>query len=97
MRKFFVSLLLSFFICGSVTSVFSVASAPDLVEDTWHTIASMNYSRSMVNVIVVDDKIYAMGGYTFPQQLETLSINEQYDPEMDTWITLASVPVPERA
>ena len=39
----------------------------------------------------MDDKIYAIGGFAYPEYLTT---NERYDPKTDQWITLAPMPTP---
>jgi N-acetylneuraminic acid mutarotase len=56
----------------------------------------MNYARSDLGVVVVDGKIYAIGGSTlqYIQNGSLVDTNERYDPKTDTWITLESMPTP---
>jgi hypothetical protein len=66
---------------------------PDL--DTWTTKAPMPTPRYGLTLSVVDGKIYAIGGtskYGYTSGL--LTINEEYDPITDNWITKAPMPTP---
>jgi len=93
-NKFLVSILLLFFISGSFITVFSSVSASSvLVADSWNTKASMSQTRSGFGVVVVDGKIYAIGGYG-NGVAEVVGVNECYDPVSDVWVTLASMPTP---
>jgi N-acetylneuraminic acid mutarotase len=52
--------------------------------NTWTTLASMSTARATLQIEVVDDKIYAIGGFD-------ISSVEVYDPSTDKWTTLASM------
>lgn len=58
--------------------------------DFWTTKANMPTSRSYSAAVVVNNKIYVIGG------LDTvgtsLAVNEEYDPATDTWTTKANMP-----
>jgi len=57
-------------------------------EDTWTTLASMPTPRRELGLAVVEDKIYAIGGYNGT----SLNVNEEYDPTTNTWTTKAPMP-----
>ncbi|MCL1977724.1 MAG: hypothetical protein FWG55_06480 [Candidatus Bathyarchaeota archaeon] len=100
MYKFLPLMLLGLFILSSFVVVFSVASASELVEDSWNTKAPMTQVRTGLGVVAVEGKIYAIGGYT--DEVYTgmnngyTGINERYDPKTDTWTTMMSMPTPRR-
>ena len=56
--------------------------------DTWTTKAPMSTARAYHQVAVVDDKIYAIGGYNSSGYLNSV---EEYDPATNKWITKASM------
>jgi len=86
--------LILFFISGSFIAAFNPVSASDLVEDSWNTKTPMRQPRLALGVAVVDDKIYAIGGYSENGWVGT---NEQYNPKTDEWITKKSMPTPRSA
>jgi N-acetylneuraminic acid mutarotase len=86
-------LLIFFFISGLFITAFNPVSAAGLVENSWATKAPMQQARNSLGVVAVDNKIYAIGGYTADSKI--VGINEQYDPKTDTWITMASMPTQE--
>jgi N-acetylneuraminic acid mutarotase len=88
MNKLLVFMLFFFFISGTFATTFTHVSASELVADSWNTKTSMSQARTCRNVVVVNDKIYAIGGQT----VENVRTNERYDPKTDTWTTLASIP-----
>jgi len=88
MNKIIPAILLFFFISGTFATTFSSVSALALVEDSWNTKTPMSQARTCREVVVVNGKIYAMGGTAF----EIERTNERYDPKTDTWNTLASIP-----
>jgi N-acetylneuraminic acid mutarotase len=91
MNKIIPIVLIFFFISGSFVAAFSPVSASELVEDTWSTITDMDQPRYGFEVVVLDGKIYAIGGCF---SYEFLSTNERYDPKTDQWLTLAPMPTP---
>ena len=65
----------------------------DAQEDTWTTLAPMPTSRNAVGLAVVDNKIYAIGGWNG----NYVSANEMYDPTTNKWTPKASMPTPRYA
>ena len=55
----------------------------------WEQMASMPTARHTLSCAVVDGDIYAIGGHVWNSRNE----NERYDPETDTWDTLAPMPI----
>ncbi|MFA5365057.1 MAG: kelch repeat-containing protein, partial [Candidatus Bathyarchaeia archaeon] len=74
-------------ICSDASLSALVASSE---EDSWTTKTSMPTARAGLGVVVVDGKIYAIGGYNG----DYLGVNEMYDPETDTWMTMEPMPTP---
>jgi N-acetylneuraminic acid mutarotase len=63
--------------------------------DTWATKASMPTARMSHAAAVIDGIIYVIGGGTENgQPVGGYSVVEAYDPENDTWIKKAEMPVP---
>ena len=58
--------------------------------DTWQTKADMITARGMLGAAVVNNKIYAIGGYGNGEGPGVA--NEEYNPATDTWTTRASMP-----
>ncbi len=67
-------------------------------EDYWVSKTPMNEARWGLSVVVVNDKIYAIGGSTQkgapPYTGGVVGTNEVYDPATDTWETKAPMPTP---
>jgi len=61
-----------------------------LAENIWSAVAPLDIARSKVGVAIVDNVIYAIGGYNG----EYLGIVEAYNPLTNTWITKTSMPTP---
>ena len=65
--------------------------------NSWETKTSMPTPRSEFSASVVNDKIYLIGGKRYssinPYFNET-AVNQVYDPENDTWTTVAALPEP---
>ena len=62
MNKFAALMLIFFFINSLFVAVFSSASASELASDSWSTKVPMRQARYDLDVVAVDDKIYAIGG-----------------------------------
>lgn len=65
----------------------------DPLTDTWENKTSMPTQRQRPKANAVNGKIYVMGGFQYrdlppPQTTIEVGINEVYDPETDTWITI---------
>jgi N-acetylneuraminic acid mutarotase len=87
------SILFIFLLIGSFLFVFSPISfaAVNSVGDSWTVKSSMSQARGGLGVVVVGDKIYAVGGRTVEGFVGT---TEQYDPKTDTWTAVKSMPAP---
>jgi hypothetical protein len=72
--------------------VLSTISFPlvNATEDSWATLTPMPTARKGLGVAVVDNKIYAIGGYNGSY----LGANEMYDLETDSWTTKTPMPTP---
>ncbi len=74
------------------------------ISDTWTRKASMHTERSQLGMATLDGKIYAIGGCTaegfipnsFGNHYKNLNwiskVNEEYDPETNSWLTKTSMP-----
>ncbi|MCW4008905.1 MAG: hypothetical protein NWF09_09505 [Candidatus Bathyarchaeota archaeon] len=82
------------------------ASAP-LSPDSWVTRAPMQVARFSLGAAAVNGRIYAIGGNTQSEGGDTLKgplpvkggitgVNEEYDPETDTWHFKMPMPTPRR-
>lgn len=90
MRKILLSIVVVFFISGLFIAVFSSGLVlAESVGDSWNSKSSMPQARGGLGVVVVGDKIYAVGGKTVEGFVGS---NERYDPKLDTWVTLESMP-----
>jgi hypothetical protein len=103
MNKIVSFVLVFFFISGSFLPIFSPVSAADLVEDSWNTKTPVPHGRHGFSVVAVDGKIYAIGGHYYTEtpgpyyQIYVdnyIDANLRYDPAIDSWTTLASMPTP---
>jgi len=56
----------------------------DIATDTWAQKADMPLDRTTMAVVAVNDKIYVIGGMTFPEMTLNLAVNV-YDPKTDKW------------
>jgi len=92
MNKVVSVMLILFFINGLFITVFSSVSASDLIEGSWNVKAPMQQARLVFGVVVVDGKIYAIGGVS--DGVGIMGTNEWYDPVTDIWVTLTSMPTP---
>jgi N-acetylneuraminic acid mutarotase len=93
MNKFLVFILLFFFISGSFTTVVSFVLASNSVENSWTAKTPMSQGRHSLGVIVVNSKIYAIGGIVDGVE-GCVGTNECYDPMTDSWVTLEPMPTP---
>jgi N-acetylneuraminic acid mutarotase len=96
MNKIHRLMLFFFAICGMFLVMLNPVLASDLVEDSWHTKASMNQARAGLGAVVADSKIYAIGGYTTLDKThrDFVGTNERYNPVTNTWTVLEPMPTP---
>lgn len=81
--------LVFFAICLSAYCSASILSAFASDGDSWAIKAPMPTARAGLKVAVVDEKIYAIGGFNFAAALGT---NEAYDPVTDGWTSKKPLP-----
>ncbi|MDR0318813.1 MAG: hypothetical protein LBI09_02115 [Nitrososphaerota archaeon] len=83
--------------------IFSSVSASELMADSWNAKTPMNQARYDLGIIVVDGKIYAIGGQVtgYPDAFfhdrfndSLVGTNERYDPATDAWVILEPMPTP---
>jgi N-acetylneuraminic acid mutarotase len=72
-------------------SPLSIVHEYDPTTDTWTRKADMPTARWGLTAAVVEDKIYALGGFT-AYGGASLSVLEVYDPATDTWQSKAAMP-----
>jgi len=86
-----------------LTAQCTVATTPvwastDQAEDSWASKAPMQEARCGLGVVVVNGKIYAIGGATKSSYGAIASgmvgTNEEYDPATDTWAFKEPMPTP---
>jgi N-acetylneuraminic acid mutarotase len=80
---------------GSTSSgVTGVNEVYDPATDTWEIKASLPNPRYGIKANVVGGKIYLIGGYVGDASsgYSHLTLNDVYDPEMDSWSTKAPMP-----
>jgi N-acetylneuraminic acid mutarotase len=67
----------------------------DPATDTWTRKADMPTARAALATVVVNDRIYAIGGSDreiSEESYSTLSVVEEYDPATDIWIKKTDMP-----
>jgi N-acetylneuraminic acid mutarotase len=70
-------------------SLLAGASMPAAAQGTWSTKSPMPTARADTNAVVLDNKLYVIGG---TMGAEPFAANEQYDPGTDRWRKLAPMP-----
>jgi N-acetylneuraminic acid mutarotase len=71
----------------------------DPENNAWETKTPMPTPRNYLQANIVDNKIYLVGGLAqqeleYPPSNHFSDANEVYDPQTDTWTTMASIPTP---
>jgi N-acetylneuraminic acid mutarotase len=86
---------------GSVGSCFprgwasnvSMNEVYDIATDTWSTRAPMPTARSGVGAVVIDGKIYVIGGEGWVDELGgVFRTNEAYNPKSESWVEKTPMP-----
>jgi len=92
MNKMIQSLVVVLLISTSLSTV--LVPLAKAMGDSWETMADMPTARRRLGVAVVDEKIYAIGGYLSGQINVTghVGTNEMYDPATDSWATKEPMP-----
>ena len=83
MRKS-LTLLFVLMLTASCIAVKPAIASTEIVENSWVSKEPMPTARSGLGVVVIKDKIYAIGG---TGKLPSLDTNEEYDPAADAWTT----------
>jgi N-acetylneuraminic acid mutarotase len=68
--------------------------SPAFAAEDWTTKAEMQVARNSLGVVVVNDKIYAIGGFG---SNGPCAFNEEYDPATDTWTFKTPMPTPRNS
>jgi hypothetical protein len=79
------------------TAATSAVEMFDPLTGAWSTRTSMSVARAGLGAASLDNKIYTIGGSTGtfrPESGIILDSNEVYDPQSNTWTTLAPLPTP---
>ena len=63
------------------------AEVYDPKSNTWHDIADMSYTLAAFGLAAIDDKIYAVGGWS--PQIGRSKRAEMYDPSTNTWTDIS--------
>jgi N-acetylneuraminic acid mutarotase len=103
-RRVVQFLLIALVVLLPLSALQSSHSEAESTEGSWVTKAPMHEARAYPGVAVVNGKIYAIGGDTgdlignlISEGRLTgmvVSINEEYNPAMDTWTVKAPMPTP---
>uniref|UniRef100_A0A3P9I6N1 Kelch-like family member 23 n=1 Tax=Oryzias latipes TaxID=8090 RepID=A0A3P9I6N1_ORYLA len=88
-----VSLNNKLFLVGGQTAV---ADCYDTEKDEWKPVSMMNERRMECGAVVINGSIYVTGGYSYSKGTYLESI-EKYDPDLDSWKIVGSLPSPTRS
>lgn len=73
---------------GGISQVLASCEKFDPGSDMWLPIASLSQARAYHGVAVINDHLYAIGGYDGARWLSSV---ERYDPLRDQWTTVSSM------
>uniref|UniRef100_A0A3Q3VM40 Uncharacterized protein n=1 Tax=Mola mola TaxID=94237 RepID=A0A3Q3VM40_MOLML len=88
-----VSLDNMLYLVGGQTTVADCYSAE---RDKWRPISVMKERRMECGAVVINDCIYVTGGYSYSKGTYLQSI-EKYDPQLDSWEIVGTLPSPARS
>lgn len=74
----------------------AVADCYDTEKDEWRPVSMMNERRMECGAVVINGCIYVTGGYSYSKGTYLQSI-EKYDPDLDSWKIVGSLPSPTRS
>jgi N-acetylneuraminic acid mutarotase len=78
---------------SSPSDILATNEAYDSVSNTWITKASMPTARHHAASAAVNGKLYVIGGRIVEvSSTVNVNVNEVYDPEKNTWTSLAAMP-----
>jgi DNA-binding CsgD family transcriptional regulator len=86
-----IGVVITFMMIRFRTPTIAVATPGITTAQRWQELAAMPTGRSGLAVAVYEDKIYTIGGETAEG---ITGVMEQYNVETNTWVTLASKPIP---
>ncbi|XP_029544876.1 kelch-like protein 23 isoform X1 [Oncorhynchus nerka] len=87
-----VSLNNKLYLVGGQTTI---TDCYDPERDEWRQLSVMKERRMECGAVVINGCIYVTGGYSYSKGTYLQSI-EKYDPELDTWEVVGSLPSPAR-
>uniref|UniRef100_A0A8P4K8G0 Kelch-like family member 33 n=1 Tax=Dicentrarchus labrax TaxID=13489 RepID=A0A8P4K8G0_DICLA len=73
------------------TTIYSFKGTYDPLQNSWERLAEMQEKRCSFSVVVLDEKIYAIGGYCEPDYLESV---ERYCPVANSWSFTSPLDMP---
>ncbi|KAM6935020.1 kelch-like protein 23 [Xenentodon cancila] len=88
-----VSLNNKLYLVGGQTTV---ADCYDMEKDEWRSISVMKERRMECGAVVINGCIYVSGGYSYSKGTYLQTI-EKYDPELDSWEIVGTLPSPTRS
>ncbi|KAG7227560.1 hypothetical protein INR49_005375 [Caranx melampygus] len=88
-----VSLHNKLYLVGGQTTI---ADCYDTERDEWRPISVMKERRMECGAVIINGCIYVTGGYSYSKGTYLQSI-ERYDPELDTWEIVGTLPSPARS
>uniref|UniRef100_UPI0037E89D77 kelch-like protein 23 n=1 Tax=Semicossyphus pulcher TaxID=241346 RepID=UPI0037E89D77 len=88
-----VSLNNKLYLVGGQTTI---ADCYDTESDEWRQISVMKERRMECGASVINDCIYVTGGYSYSKGTYLQSI-EKYDPQLDSWEIVGTLPSPTRS
>ncbi|XP_038157121.1 kelch-like protein 23 [Cyprinodon tularosa] len=88
-----VSLNNKLYLVGGQTTI---ADCYDTESEEWRPISVMKERRMECGAVVINGCVYVTGGYSYSKGTYLQSI-EKYDPEMDSWEIVGTLPSPTRS
>lgn len=88
-----VSLHNKLYLVGGQTTI---ADCYNTEKDEWRSISVMKERRMECGAAIINGCIYVTGGYSYSKGTYLQSI-EKYDPELDTWEIVGTLPGPARS
>lgn len=88
-----VSLNNKLYLVGGQTTI---ADCYDPERDEWRPLSVMKERRMECGAVVINGCIYVTGGYSYSKGTYLQSI-EKYDPELDSWEIVGTLPSPARS
>ncbi|XP_019945491.2 kelch-like protein 23 [Paralichthys olivaceus] len=74
----------------------TIADCYDTEKDEWRPISVMKERRMECGAVIINGCIYVTGGYSYSKGTYLQSI-EKYDPELDSWEIVGTLPSPARS